>query len=560
MKKHPISLKMGLLATIVACWLVPILIIAGLAGLLLGDSYERSLLKQIDLSANNALSQVQTNFLDAIDASKAVSYDGVVRSAYREYCQTGDAPTMYRTINEYLNQSFARDDKYKAAFITFLDEEIGAMPYVLGSGTASSALSRKYRANTDEILTNMADADTAIRFLLIDDELYMARNLLDSYFDPYACVVVMLEPSEIFRPLDVVDHIIHIRLHLDELDFTLDDNNVPVLLDAAEPETCEICYTVAMDKHTFSFTGETNGFDLWGDNPWLARSVAAIALLVFPLMILVVYLFNRNITRPIETLAEGNRRVREGERGYQIMSRPANVEFANLFDNFNTMSAELRNQFDRLYLEQQAAQRAKIKALQSQINPHFLNNTLEIINWEARLAGDDRVSAMIEALSTMLDAALDRDGRTQIPLSEELGYVDAYLYIIRERLGESFRVEKDIDETLRGVMIPRLILQPIVENAVEHDITPRRGGKLAVRVRREEAMLVLEVEHDGTMTASDREKIRLLLSEHNPEGARVGLRNVSERLRLIYGEKASLTIDQTAPGTVLARLCFPAAF
>ena len=87
-----------------------------------------------------------------------------------------------------------------------------------------------------------------------------------------------------------------------------------------------------------------------------------------------------------------------------------------------------------------AAQRAQIKALQSQINPHFLNNTLEIINWEARIEGNDRVSAMIEALSTMLNAALDRDGRTQIPLKEELGYVEAYLYIIRERLGEGFHV------------------------------------------------------------------------------------------------------------------------
>lgn len=222
------------------------------------------------------------------------------------------------------------------------------------------------------------------------------------------------------------------------------------------------------------------------------------------------------------------------------------------------MSAELRNQFDRLYLEQQATQRAKIKALESQINPHFLNNTLEIINWEARLAGDDRVSAMIEALSTMLNAALDRDGRTQIPLSEELGYVDAYLYIIRERLGESFVTEKQIDERLLPTRIPRLILQPIVENAVEHDITPRRGGKLSVRAYREKESVVLEVEHDGTMTAGDREKVRLLLSEEDPEGARVGLRNVSERLRLIYGERASITIDEIVPGTVLARMVFPA--
>ena len=221
------------------------------------------------------------------------------------------------------------------------------------------------------------------------------------------------------------------------------------------------------------------------------------------------------------------------------------------------MSAELQSQFERSYQEQQATQRAQIKALQSQINPHFLNNTLEIINWEARMADNDRVSAMIEALSTMLSASLDRDGRAQIPLREELGYVDAYLYIIRERLGEKFQVYQQIDQTLMDQMIPRLILQPIVENAVEHDITARRGGNLWVRVQRDATRMILEVEHDGTMTEADREKIDLLLSESYTDGGRVGLRNVHQRMKLIYGDESSLRVTQTDHGTVMAQMIFP---
>ena len=84
-------------------------------------------------------------------------------------------------------------------------------------------------------------------------------------------------------------------------------------------------------------------------------------------------------------------------------------------------------------------------ALQSQINPHFLNNTLEIINWEARMEGNDRVSSMIEALSTMLEATMDRKKQQMIPLSEEISYVEAYCYIIRQRFGEKFQFEKQID-------------------------------------------------------------------------------------------------------------------
>lgn len=275
------------------------------------------------------------------------------------------------------------------------------------------------------------------------------------------------------------------------------------------------------------------------------------------MLIVVIALFQYHLSRPIDTLAKANLRVQSGQRGYQIGQHAPNAEFEKLYSHFNAMSAEMKSQFERSYAEQQAAQRAQIKALQSQINPHFLNNTLEIINWEARIAENDRISAMIEALSTMLGAALDRDGRTQITLKEELGYVDAYLYIIRERLGDKFQVYQQIDQSLLEQTIPRLILQPIVENAVEHDITARRGGSLWVRAYRENALLRLEVEHDGRMTEEDRENIRRLLSDGAGSGGQVGLGNVHQRLKLIYGASGTLTMEETEAGTILARISFP---
>lgn len=224
------------------------------------------------------------------------------------------------------------------------------------------------------------------------------------------------------------------------------------------------------------------------------------------------------------------------------------------------MSAEMKNQFERSYLEQQALQQARIKALQSQINPHFLNNTLEIINWEARIAGNDRVSAMIEALSTMLNASMGRDGRDKIHLREELGYVDAYLYIIRERLGERLEIRREVDESILDVMVPRLILQPIVENAVEHDITARRGGKLSIRAHRENDRMVLEVEHDGTMSDEDLETIRATLASAAADTdtrGQLGLRNVNQRLHLLYGSDGELSVGQNGADTILARVSFP---
>lgn len=556
MAKPKISLKLGLMTTIVICWLVPILIIVALGGILFGDNYRRSVEQEIAASADYALRQVQVQLSDAIKDSKTISYDGIVRSVYRSYRQNGDSAALYRSINDYLNQKFSRADNYKAVFISFWDKAVDVDAYLLSSGTAGYELLQTCRDSEPQILQRMANADTNICFLLLDGNLYMARNLLDSHFEPYASVVMVLEPSVVFQALYSIPRIHDLQLSIDDVLFCLDEQNS---LTVGENRQGNIRYEAEIDAHRFSFTAVPEAYDLWGENPWLSRAACAVALMVLPLLIVVIVLFRHHVSRPMEVLAEANRLVQSGQRGYQIEKRPPNSEFQKLYSHFNAMSAEMKSQFERSYQEQQAAQRAQIKALQSQINPHFLNNTLEIINWEARIAENDRVSAMIEALSTMLNAALSRDGRTQIALKEELGYVEAYLYIIRERLGEGFHVHQQIDSSLLEQMIPRLILQPIVENAVEHDITTRRGGSLWVRAYRREEWIFLEVEHDGRMTEEDRQNIRLLLSDGADGGSRVGLRNVHQRLKLIYGSDGRLTMEETPAGTILARICFPMA-
>lgn len=560
MKKTPYSLRSGVMTALVLCWLLPIVIVVTVAGLLLTQSYQRSAQWELEADAHNALSQVEMVFSDAIAASKDVSYDGVVRSAYRKYLDTGDSAELYRRVNEYLTQSFSRDSKFQAVFITFWDKEVDAEPYLIGSGTAGFELVRTYHGHAPAIREQMQEADTSIRFLVLDGILYEARNLLDGHFQPYATVVMMCSPQVLFMPLNGVSNVSNVQITLDDSTFAMGEDG---LLEARaylqRPE--DVSFETAVEEHSISFRGRPDRFDVWAETPWLRRSVALIALMVLPLLSFVVFLFYRNVTGPMETLARANRLVMEGQRGYEITQPAPNAEFQKLYNHFNAMSRELKSQFERSYLEQQATQQAKIKALQSQINPHFLNNTLEIINWEARLAENDRVCAMIEALSTMLDAALDRDGRTQIPLKEELGYVDAYLYIIRQRLGEGLHVERSFDGETLDMTVPRLILQPLVENAVEHDLTDRRGGRLCLRARCEGGTMFLEVEHDGTMTEADRFSVQRILSDTSAKrirGARVGLRNVNQRLKLLYGEEGTLSIDEPTPGTILARVTFPA--
>ncbi len=556
-EKPKMSLKMGLMTTIVVCWLLPIAIVVTMAGVLLSRSYTSSVRQELDASANNALNLVRMQLEDAVKDSKAVSYDGVVKAAYTAWLEDGDSAALYGAVSSYLTQNFTQEELYKAVFVTFWEADADA--YVLSQGATNYSLLRQCLTSAGQIVEQMSDADTDIRMLFLDGQLYMARNLLDSTFTPYADVVMMVDMADLLRPMEAVDRVGGIRYAIDGTAFRLDDGGTVVTLE--EEPAGDVRYTVEAEGHELAFSAVLEPADLWRDMPWLPLAIGGAALLVLPLLVLMIVLFTRHVTRPVETLAQANRKVQAGQRGYEIVQAPPNAEFASLYGHFNDMSAELKRQFERLYLEQQATQRAQIKALQSQINPHFLNNTLETINWEARMAGDQRISAMIEALSTMLNAALDRDGRTQIPLSEELGYVDAYLYIIHERLGGGFHVQKQIDPDVTDQMVPRLILQPIVENAVEHDITARRGGSLCVRAFRRDGRMTLEVEHDGTMTERDQENIRQLLSGGGEEdtGGQVGLRNVNRRLKLIYGGAGVLTVAESAPGVILARVEFPAA-
>ena len=559
MKKQPGSLRTKLLRIILLCWVLPIAIILTVAGILLRSNYERNLRGQLETDAGYVLRQEELLLNAVFESSKAVSYDGAVRSAYRDYLQRGDRTALYRGVSEYLSQTFSRDERFQAVFVSFW-EDLKIYPYIMSSGIRGYSIPRNYHRSVEPLLLEeMAEADTAIRILVFDNELYVARNLLDSSFHPYATVVMLCDKSGLLDSFDSIRGAGGVMLLLDDL--MLDETGTLRQAEPAETQNGDVlCYDGELEGHCLQLQVKTVPFDILADIPELRIAVTAVVLLVLPLLLVMILLFRRQVTRPVETLLDATDRLQSGERGYQIADEAKNKEFERIYRHFNAMSTELQNQFERSYQEQQALQQARVKALQSQINPHFLNNTLEVINWEARLAGDDRVSTMIEALSVMLNAALGRDGRSRIPLKEELGYVDAYLYIISQRLGERLVINREIDETLLELPVPRLIMQPLVENAVEHDLTQRHGGTLAVRVYRAGDEMVLESEHDGSLSAEDLESIRELQASSVVDteiSGQVGLRNVRQRLELLYGQAGRLNIEQSAPERILAQVRFP---
>ena len=291
----------------------------------------------------------------------------------------------------------------------------------------------------------------------------------------------------------------------------------------------------------------------------MVKYIGVIVLIfMIPLVMMVIIFFNRKVTKPIKSLVEAAHKITNKKYGFQVTKLSSSYEFDYLGNVFNEMSLELQYQFEQIYMEELALRDAKIKALQSQINPHFLNNTLEIINWEARLGGNQRVSGMIEALSTMLNATMNRKNQHVIPLEEELSYVDSYLYIIRQRFQGKIEVVKNIDEQLLTYEVPRLIIQPIVENAIEHGTSTLRQGKIIISIYEDMEDIVVDIEDNGTLTDQDIKKINQILNSEGVLGSEtslnLGIRNVNQRLRILYGERYGLTINTNQNNHTVSRI------
>jgi len=308
--------------------------------------------------------------------------------------------------------------------------------------------------------------------------------------------------------------------------------------------------SMKFNEQRVSFVIKLDETGILNEKSTLIYIYVVVILLLVPLVFATIYFFYSNVRKPIDSLMKASEKIEDGEYGYRAPEFTKNEDFGRLVRTFNDMSESLEQSFNRIYAEEVAVRDANMQALQAQINPHFLNNTLEIINWKARIAGNYEVSGMIGALSVMMEATMNRNKESFISIREELKYVDAYLYIIDQRFGEKFTFEREVDESLLDIKIPRLIVQPIVENMVEHgcDENGCRTGKL--RIFEDNKYLNIIVENKGNLTDVDKAKIELLLSDNDTDSKlkNIGIKNVNLRLKMLYGEYSGLTITNPEDG------------
>lgn len=552
-------------------WLLPLLAISFSLLYLVSSMVSGQIEKTISVSTDNAVKICEMQMAEVIAASKSASYLPTIKDSYSQYQRDGNKQELYSVVTGFLNEQYKYNPSSLCTMMYFFDDP-NEIFYTYNTykdnnmGTNGYARVQFFQEYVQgSVLAESEELDTGMALKVIDGHVYQVRNLVNAMFEPYGMIVMELEPTTIFESLKSIwgaeRYEIYVdgqpifgteigdEFNMDKLNFV---NEQSVYLHT--PNRAYVYHVLREENQTIAYLVELNVRTIIDDLFMIRYLFILVIIFTIPLVFMILKFFYTKVSKPISKLVDAATEIALGNYGLEVEGVNTSEEFQSLDRAFNTMSRELKYQFEKIYLEELALKDANIMALQSQINPHFLNNTLEIINWEARMNGNENVSAMIEALATMLSATMNRKQKRYVKLSEELTYVDAYLYIIGRRYGDRFQVKRQIDEKLMDVLVPLLIIQPIVENAVEHGVANRRSGVVEMRIYSKGDRMYIEVINDGTLSEADKEKITYLLGgkvrETEEKHVSLGIRNVNRRLKIIYGESYGLTIRGEGEKTI----------
>lgn len=281
--------------------------------------------------------------------------------------------------------------------------------------------------------------------------------------------------------------------------------------------------------------------------------MAAASLL---LCIVVAARMSNHLSWPIRVLNRAMQELQEGNLDTRITSRRTD-EFGQLSDNFNVMAQELKSFMKRQVSQQKELNDVQIAMMQAQLNPHFLYNTLDTMKWVAKANHIPEIATLAAKLAKILRTSISRD--QFITLQEEMELVESYAEIQRIRFNGKFQFEYVLPENLRGCVIPKLIVQPIVENAVIHGFAECEEGTVRVVVSECAGALTVEVTDDGCGISPE---VMERLNSRNREklAGHIGFYNVDTIIRLHYGDEYGLKVNRPENGGTRVVITIPFTF
>lgn len=387
-------------------------------------------------------------------------------------------------------------------------------------------------------------------------EIAAVRNIYDGR-NRTAVLCITLDYNKIFKPLKNIISDESGTMVLDQSqnivyrDENIQDNDLADLR-----ESDKILEQIRKEYVAVNSTSQNTGwkFYLYKTKKSVEKSVYQMLLAEIPLIagcVLIIFIlgmaFSRLFTRKIEMLTENMDQVNHGSREVTVTS-DAEDEVGVLIRSFRRMMGEIDRLISEVYENKIALKEFELKALTAQINPHFLYNSLSIINWMAIKSGQKEISKVTLDLSTFYRTALSK-GEDMVTVENCIRNIEAYLSIQLVMHDNDFTVEWKIDPQVKAEKVPKLILQPVVENALEHGLDVKEEGDKILQLSFLDAgdAVLLRVEDNGM---GMEQSVAESLVTYQAEG--YGLKNVNDRICLLYGEEYKIRITSSVgKGTVV---------
>lgn len=272
----------------------------------------------------------------------------------------------------------------------------------------------------------------------------------------------------------------------------------------------------------------------------MLRLLGAMLLLVLAMTVVTGMVFSKMITKPANELGEAMRAFEKNAENYTYQQIEGTSEIVALSDSFNHMVVRIQRLMEKVRQEEITLRKTELNALQAQINPHFLYNTLDSIAWMCEEERNKEAVIMVNALAKLFRISISK-GHELITIQKECEHAESYLKIQKYRYKNQFSYEFHVEESCKEYLCNKITLQPIIENAIYHGLDMSEEGKILIEVKEQEDNIILSVTDNGV--GMSKEQCKEILHRDANDKAGIGIKNVNDRIQIYFGEMYGLFIE-----------------
>lgn len=538
-----------------------------------------SMSSELTKNAEHNWSQIMGQTNDNIESSFKLITDTSLHMLSTKSIRTwlaGDTSVESDNYSQFVNKSEMEEElKYSLMFNTAWVSKLISTVYIFQNESNYSSISRStkdvnivtsnniniYNQQKGRILEGIEPVPTFYN----DNVIYYARNLSNIYNpEQRLYLIIGIDEKQIFNKYAALLEIPGAMAYLiDRQGFIYSSSNKSQIGTIVDPSILHVSdktdiTNVTLDNLTYmAATKKINesglSFVVYIPKKQILAKLSdnmknyTFILLLIVLVFLVSSIFlSLRFTRFIKDLLRNINQVKVGNYDAK-MPEYNDLELNLLSHTFNKMASEIKYLFNQVYEKQLLLKETELKFLQSQMNPHFLFNTLITIGYKARFSNDETVYKMVMSLTELLQASMYTESKTKITIREELELVNFYLYLQKMRFEDKLEFRIDIkDEALLDYYVPKFCLEPLVENAVVHGIENKLDkGTITITISENTDSIYFKIEDDGLGFNADH--INLDYAVHSERRRKdhnnIGLHNTNSRIKLIYGDQYGITIQ-----------------